>query len=136
MRVTLVAALDVAEHLAGLFHAGVQVANDGLGAQHELAVELQHETQHAVSRGVGRTHVDDHRLVVATLEVDVVRIQGEVTGAQNRADLATEFVGARGLARLKALETLGGFGGDQVDAFGDANASWDSLIADLGDSLN
>ena len=74
MRVTLVDALDVGQLLARLLHAGVQVPDDGLGAQHRLAVELEHEAQHAVGRGVLRAHVDDHRLVVAALEVDVAGV--------------------------------------------------------------
>ena len=57
--------LQEREVFAGLLHAGVQVADDRLGAQHGLAVELEHEAQHAVRRRVLRTHVDDHRLVVA-----------------------------------------------------------------------
>ena len=44
-------ALDVGELLAGLLHAGVEVADDRLGAQDRLAVELEHEAQHAVGRG-------------------------------------------------------------------------------------
>ena len=58
------AALEVGERLARLLHAGVQVADDRLGAQHGLAVELEHEAQHAVGAGVLRPHVDDHGLVV------------------------------------------------------------------------
>ena len=52
MRVTFVAPLDVGELLGRLLHAGVQVADDRLGAQHDLAVELEHEAQHPVGRGV------------------------------------------------------------------------------------
>ena len=44
-------ALEVGEVLARLLHAGVQVADDRLGAQHRLALELEHEAQHAVGDG-------------------------------------------------------------------------------------
>ena len=47
-------ALEVGERLARLLHAGVQVADDRLGAQHGLALELEHEPQHAVGRRVLR----------------------------------------------------------------------------------
>ena len=66
------AALQVGEVLSLLLHARVQVADDGLAAQHRLAVELEHETQHAVGAGVLRPHVDDHGLVVGDLDVDVL----------------------------------------------------------------
>ena len=56
-------ALHVGELLTGLLHAGVQVADDGLGPQHGLAVELHHDAQHAVGRRVLGPHVEDHRVV-------------------------------------------------------------------------
>ena len=67
------AALQVGELLAGLLHAGVQVADDRLAPQHRLALELQHEAQHAVGARVLRPHVDDHRLVVAGHDVRGLR---------------------------------------------------------------
>ena len=57
------AALHVRELLAGLLHAGVEVTDHRLDAQHFFGVELHHEPQHAVRRRVLRTHVDDHRVV-------------------------------------------------------------------------
>ena len=57
------AALHVGELLAGLLHAGVEVADHRLDAQHLFGVELHHEAQHTVRRRVLRTHVDDHRVV-------------------------------------------------------------------------
>ena len=58
------AALQVGQRLAGLLHPGVQVADDRLAAQDGLALQLEHEAQHAVGAGVLRPHVDDHRLVL------------------------------------------------------------------------
>ena len=54
------AALKIRQVLAGLFHAGVEIANDGLGTKDRLALHLQHQAKHAVSRRVRRPHVDDH----------------------------------------------------------------------------
>ena len=57
------AALHVRELFAGLLHAGVEVTDHRLDAQHLFGVELHHQPQHAVRRRVLRTHVDDHRVV-------------------------------------------------------------------------
>ena len=105
-------ALDVGQLLARLLHAGVQVADDRLGAQHRLAVELEHEAQHAVGRGVLGPHVDDHRLVVAALDVDVARVDVAALGqAQDGADLLAELAGARWCrAAQQLLGALGGLG--------------------------
>ena len=62
-------ALQVGQGLARLLHAGVQVADDRLGPQDGLTLELEHEPQHAVGRRVLGTHVDDHRLVVGSADV-------------------------------------------------------------------
>jgi hypothetical protein len=43
--------------------AGVQVADLGIDADDDLAVDLQHQAQHAVRRRVLRPHVEDHVLV-------------------------------------------------------------------------
>ena len=59
-------ALDVGEVLGRLLHAGVEVADDRLGPQHGLALELEHEAEHAVRARVLGPHVDDHRLVGLT----------------------------------------------------------------------
>ena len=45
-----------------LFDAGVQVADHGLDAFDLLAVEVDDEAQHAVSRGVMRPEVDREQL--------------------------------------------------------------------------
>jgi hypothetical protein len=57
------AALHVGQLLTRPLHAGVQVADDGLGAQDGLAPELHHEAQHPVRGRVLRPHVDEHGLV-------------------------------------------------------------------------
>ena len=100
-------ALDVGQLLALLLHAGVEVADDGLGAQDRLAVQLEHEAQHAVGRGVLGPHVDDRRLVVAALDVDVGRIHVAALGeAEDRAHLLAQLAGAGGGARPEALDAL------------------------------
>ena len=88
------AALHVRELFARLFHARVQVANDGLRAQYRLTIEFEHDAQHAVRRGVTRTHVDDHGFVVIAFDVDVVRVESAPVDLQNGAQLATKFVSA------------------------------------------
>ena len=104
-------ALDVGQLLARLLHAGVQVADDRLGAQHRLAVELEHEPQHAVGRGVLGPHVDDHRLVVAALDVDVARVDVAALGqAQDGAHLLAQLAGRRGAAGRELLGALRGLG--------------------------
>ena len=55
-------ALEVGELLARLLHAGVEVADHRLGPGDQLAVELEHDPQHAVGRRVLGTHVHDHPL--------------------------------------------------------------------------
>jgi hypothetical protein len=70
------ATLQVGELLAGLLHAGVQVADDRLGAQHGLALELEHQPQHAVRAGVLGTHVHDHGLILGGAERSAPRLGG------------------------------------------------------------
>jgi hypothetical protein len=48
---------------AGLFDAGVQVADVGGEGDDGLAVNLEHEAEHAVCGRVLRPHIDDHGLV-------------------------------------------------------------------------
>ena len=68
LRAEVVHPLDERDHLlpllllGGLLDARVQVADRRLGPDDGLAVELQHEPQHAVRAGVLRPHVDGHRL--------------------------------------------------------------------------
>ncbi len=102
-------ALDVGELLAGLLHAGVQVADDGLGTQHGLALELHHDAEHAMGRRVLRTHVDDHRLVLAELDVDIAEVEHRsLRRAEGRAlfDRERDRVGL--VALLQLLKALGG----------------------------
>ena len=107
-------ARDVGQLLTRLLHPRVQVADDRLGAQHRLAVELEHEPQHAVGRGVLRPHVDDHRLVVTDLDVDVAGVDDAALGqAQDGADLLAELARAGGVAEQELLGALGGLG-DEV----------------------
>ncbi len=51
--------------LAGLLDSGVQKADVGTDAHDGFAVDLQQQAQHAVGRGVLRSHVQDHGAVVA-----------------------------------------------------------------------
>ena len=51
--------LRVGAVLGDLLHAAMQVADDALGAQHLLAVELEDDAQHAVRGRVLRAHVED-----------------------------------------------------------------------------
>ena len=46
----------------------MQIPNVGLHAHHRLAINLQKQTQHAVSRGMLRSHVEDHGLVGSFFE--------------------------------------------------------------------
>ena len=55
----------------------MQVADDALGAQHLLAVELQDDAQHPVRRRVLRPHVEHHlggveKGLVLGIEIEVV----------------------------------------------------------------
>jgi hypothetical protein len=99
--------LQVREILAGLLHAGVQVADDGLAPQHRLALELEHQPQHAVRARVLGPHVDDHGLVVFELGL----LQGErsrlgLAHPQHGPDLAEELLGAHLAAGAELLTVL------------------------------
>ena len=77
---------------ARLLHAGVQVADDRLGAQHLLAPNFDHHPQHPVSGRVRGPEVQDHRLVVGRLVVDVVRVERHPLGeAQDAPDLGPQL---------------------------------------------
>ncbi|MEZ5251801.1 MAG: hypothetical protein R2713_22115 [Ilumatobacteraceae bacterium] len=89
------AALQIGELLAGLLHAGVQVADDRLAAQHGLTLELEHQPQHAVRARVLGPHVDDHRLILGGIDGEVAELGGlGLAEAQHGADLAQQL--ARG----------------------------------------
>ena len=100
--------LDVGELLGRLLHAGVEVADDRLGAQHGLAVELDHEPEHPVGGRVLRTHVDDHGLVIDLLDVDVLDVDDDAFGKpQDGPSLASQLVR---LGLLTGEQFLGAFG--------------------------
>ncbi len=52
--------------LAGLLDAGVQVADVGRERDDGLAIDLEHQAEHAVGRGMLRAHVEDHGVVART----------------------------------------------------------------------
>ena len=52
----------VAERLADLLHPAVEVADVGRRLEDPLAVDLEHDAQHAVRRRVRRAHVEHHPL--------------------------------------------------------------------------
>ena len=102
------AALHERELLAGLLHPGVQVADDRLAAQDGLALEFEHEAEHAVRRRVLRTHVDDHRLIVVGVVGQVAELGGlGLAHPQHRADLAHQLAGPQSRPRLHLLRALG-----------------------------
>ena len=63
--------LGVAVVLAQLLGAPVQVADDRVAVDDQLAVELEHDPQHAVGAGVLRPHVEGHQ-ALAGLQRDIV----------------------------------------------------------------
>ncbi len=62
---------------AGLLDAGVQVADVGRERDDRFAVDLQHQSQHAVCRRVLRPHVDDHGVVFAGVGAVVAGAVGD-----------------------------------------------------------
>ena len=74
--------LGVAVMLAQLLGAPVQVADDRVAIDDQLAVELQHDAQHAVGAGVLRTHVEGHQ-PLAGLQRDVF-LDGQRAHATSR----------------------------------------------------
>ena len=59
-----VCACDQKRFFGGLLDAGVQVADLGIGLDDGLAVDLEHDLQHAVRRRMLRTHREHHRVAV------------------------------------------------------------------------
>ena len=111
--------LHVGEFLAGLLHPGVEVPDHRFGPEHRLAVELDHQTEHTVGRGVLGPHVDDHGLVVGALDVDVGGIEGRALGeAEDRSDLAPELPGLGGPPTGELLAALGGLGDETLGGAG------------------
>ena len=99
-------ALEVGEVLTRLLHAGVQVADDRLRAQHGLALELEHEAQHAVGAGVLRTHVDDHGLVVGRALAHRCRRPRPSDRRSSRAQLAEQLGGVARCAGRSSWRAL------------------------------
>jgi len=64
--------LQVGAVLRDLLHAAVQVSDVRHAVDHALAVELEHQAQHPVSRGVRGPHVDGHDLGVIRVSFDGV----------------------------------------------------------------
>src|SRR5207245_8586614 len=60
--------------LGVLLDPGVQVTDDRLAADHDLPVQLQKETEHAVGRRMLRAHVDDHRLLAGLAGSKIVKV--------------------------------------------------------------
>jgi hypothetical protein len=85
-------ALHERQLLTGLLHAGVEVTDDRLAAQHGLALQFEHQPQHPVRRGVLRPHVDDHRLVFVGVVGQVAELRRlGLAHAQHRPDLAHQL---------------------------------------------
>ena len=60
-----------------------------------------------------RPHVDDHRLVVAALDVDVARVDVATLGqAKDRPDLLAKLAGCRRAAGAQLLGPLRGLGNE------------------------
>ena len=57
--------LRIGQRFAAFLDAGMEIANLRPGSDYGFAVELQHHAQHAMSRGVLRSHIQDHRLSCA-----------------------------------------------------------------------
>ncbi|CAB4563241.1 unannotated protein [freshwater metagenome] len=78
------AALHVSQGLTRFLHARVQVTNDGLATKNGFALKFKHQTQHTVSTGVLRAHVDDHGLIFWCLCLHLCQRRGiGFTHAQN-----------------------------------------------------
>ena len=98
------ATLHERERLARFFHSGMQVANDWLATQHCLALQFQHQTQHAVGAWVLRAHVDDHCLVFARVGSNVCQQRSVgLAHAQHRANFAQHFLRGQFATRTKFL---------------------------------
>ena len=60
--------------LEDLLHTPVQIPDHRGALGHRLAVQRQHQAQHAVSRGVLRPHVEDHLLAAQAGDVFILRV--------------------------------------------------------------
>jgi hypothetical protein len=70
----------VAERLAQLLHAAVQVADVGNGLDHALAVHLEHDAQHPVRGRVLRAHVEHHPVAELAVALEPDRRLGSRRG--------------------------------------------------------
>ncbi len=92
-------ALQPGEGLAGLLHAGVQVADDGLHPSDGLALDLELEPEHAMRRRVLRPHVHDLplRRLGGVVHHEVVAHQRAPLGLQGGVlDVGEQLLGALG----------------------------------------
>ena len=109
------AALHEGEVLAGLLHAGVEIADDRLAAQHFLATQFQHQAQHTVGARMLRTHVDDHRLILCGIDGNATELgRLGLAHSQHRTDFAQQLAGGQLAARLQSLLSVVA-GLDRVD---------------------
>ena len=74
-------ALLVAVALEVLLEAGVEEADVGPAGAHHLAVEVEHQAQHPVGRGVLGTHVQLHGVLADLGELDGVEVGGDAEPA-------------------------------------------------------
>jgi hypothetical protein len=117
------ATLRIGELLAGLLHAGVEVADDRLAPQHGLALQFQHQPQHAVGRRVLWAHVDDHRLILVGIVGEIAEARDVGFGhPQHRTDLAHQLLRGELAAGAELLLALVG-GGDGALVVG-GGRSW------------
>jgi len=101
------ATLEEGEFLAGLLHAGVQVTDDRLAAQHGFALQLEHEAQHTVGTRVLRTHVDDHRLILVGVGRNLPELGGlGLAHTKHRTDLAQKLARADLASRAHLLRSF------------------------------
>ena len=75
--------------LGGLLDARMQIADRRHARSDRLAIELEHEPQHAVRAGVLRPHVDGHRFACASSAIDSIDLAA--TTRYLRDSLASMF---------------------------------------------
>ena len=102
VRAQVVHALDERDHLLPLLllhrllDAGVQVADGRRDRQHGLAVQLQHQAQHAVRAGVLRPHVDGQHLGAQLRHTAPVRSSSHIACSRVRCTSCTRAVDGDG----------------------------------------
>ena len=96
--------------LGGLFDAGVQVADLGLGRDDGLAVYFEHDLQHAVRRGMLRAHRQHHRIAVAADDLRRERRgrqrHGEAPSSRTRAICSCNASSVRPVGGVPACTLL------------------------------